>query len=326
MYPGSANNLSWRPACSLEAIRRRAGLLAEIRCYFAEQGVLEVETPLLSPSVAPDPQIDFFALQYRNQACYLQTSPEFAMKRLLAAGSGSIYQICKAFRKGEKGRLHNPEFTLLEWYRVGFDLPQLMNDVAKLLRRLLGATVELVEFLHYPQIFRQEVGVEWDAPIEEFSALAETLGLAEGTDLCGNDRILWLDFLFSHVVQPRLPSDRLVFVDDYPASLAALARLKPENKKLAERFEVFFNSLELANGYRELTDPYQQRQRFLADLETRRRWNLPVPPLDELFLEALESGLPECSGVAVGLDRVLMLALGKNSIREVMAFPGGSNV
>ncbi|HHJ40013.1 MAG: hypothetical protein AXA67_04835 [Methylothermaceae bacteria B42] len=326
MFPGSENKHCWRPACSLEAMRRRAELYGEIRRYFAGQGVLEVETPLLYPSIGPDPQIHFFEWQDQNQTRYLQTSPEFAMKRLLAAGSGSIFQICKAFRKGEQGRLHNPEFTLLEWYRVGFDLDQMMAEVANLLRRLLGAAVKDVEFLHYPYIFHQRVGVEWDAPIDVFCERAEALGLPEGTDLCGNDRILWLDFLFSHVIQPQLPAEKLVFVDDYPAPLAALARLKPDNVQLAERFEVFLNSLELANGYRELTDPIQQRQRFLADQQTRARLNLPVPPLDESFLAALESGLPECSGVAVGLDRILMLSLGKKSIQEVITFPDRSPV
>ncbi|WP_317705486.1 EF-P lysine aminoacylase EpmA [Methylomarinovum caldicuralii] len=314
--PASPN--SWQPGCDLKALRARAGLLACVRRFFAERGVMEVETPLLAPTVSTDPQLDFFAVPDAGRTRYLQTSPELLMKRLLAAGSGPIYQICKAFRRGEAGRWHNPEFTLLEWYRPGFELADLMDEVADLLRILLPPLEDSCR-LSYTEVFERWVGVSWHAPLPALAERARRLGLPEAAALCGEDRSLWLDLLFSHRVQPNLPRHRPVFVCDYPAPLAALARLN-EDGRTARRFEVFCNGVELGNGYDELTDPEEQRRRLEADRNARRRQGLPVPPLDEAFVAALRAGLPRCSGVAVGLDRLLMLRLQRRDIDAVVSF------
>jgi lysyl-tRNA synthetase class 2 len=300
-------------------LHRRAEMLEKIRAFFRRVGVLEVETPVLWPTVGTDPNLECFAVEGGACPLYLQTSPELHMKRLLAAGSGSIYQLCKAFRRGETGRWHNPEFTLLEWYRVGFDLDRMMEEVAQLLQELLGRLGER-RCVSYDQLFQESLGVSWQAPVSELRQLAETLGFPEASALCGEERSLWLDFLFSHAIQPRLPKG-LVFVCDFPAPLAALARLKPEDPQVAERFEAFVDGIELANGYRELLDPGEQRARFAADLARRSLKGLPRLPVDEAFLAALEAGLPDCTGVALGVDRVLMLAEGCSTLSEVLAFP-----
>ncbi len=321
MSLGSENKRDWRPCCDFESLQRRAWMLAQIRQYFHDREVLEVETPLLGSRVGTDPHLRFMTVQEDDRILYLQTSPEFAMKRLLAAGSGSIYQICKAFRGGEVGRLHNPEFTLLEWYRVGFDLDQLMDDVASLLRCLLQDQVGGEVRLRYGELFEEAIGVSWDAPIPELNQRARALDLAEAGEICGRNRSLWLDFLFSHLIQPGLPDRELVFVHEYPAPLAALASLKPGQPQTAERFEVFLHGVELGNGYRELTEPTEQRARFEAEQKARILAGLPCPELDESFLAALEEGMPQCSGVAIGLDRVLMLMMGHDSIERVLPFP-----
>lgn len=296
-------------------------MLDKIRAFFRHAGVLEVETPVLWPTVGTDPHLDCFSVDGGACTLYLQSSPELAMKRLLAAGSGSIFQICKAFRRGEIGRLHNPEFTLLEWYRVGFDLSQLMDEVACLLEELLTPYIQGRLYFTYEEIFQRYLGISWQAPLPHFKRQAKALGLIEAAVVCGQDRGLWLDFLFSHAIQPQLPKQTLVFVYDFPAAMAAMARLKPEDPCVAERFEVFVDSVELANGYRELTDPVEQRARFEADLAQRRRAGMPLPPVDEAFLAALEAGLPDCAGVALGVDRVLMLAQGCSEISDILAFP-----
>ncbi len=321
MSRGLENNRDWRPSCDLDCLRQRAWMLAEIRRYFRDEEVLEVETPVLADRVGTDPHLHFLSVQERGLSLYLQTSPEFAMKRLLAAGSGSIYQIGKAFRSGETGRWHNLEFTLLEWYRVGYDLDQMMEDVTSLLQRLLQEQIVGQKKIRYGDLFQESIGVPWDAPINGLCRRARELGLPEAEEICGRDRSLWLDFLFSHIAQPKLASRDLVFVYDYPAPMAALARLKPECPQVAERFEVFFQGVELGNGYRELTDPGEQRARFEAERQARVLAGLPCPQIDESFLAALESGIPQCSGVAIGLDRVLMLMLGYDSIDHVLAFP-----
>lgn len=321
MSPGLANKHRWGPSCDLEALHRRAAMLVQIRAFFHDHGVLEVETPLLGTTIGSEPQIDFFPVRDGSRTLYLQTSPEFAMKRLLAAGSGDIYQICKAFRRGEAGRFHNPEFTLLEWYRCGFDLSLLMDEVACLLTDLLGQRVQGERRFTYDELFHLHLAISWDAPLAQLVQRAAALDLGEAAAICGEDRRLWLDFLFSHRIQPRLPWGQVVFVHDYPAPLAALARLKPDQPRLAERFEVFVNGVELGNGYRELTDPMEQVARFESEQALRKQAGLPVPPMDRRFLAALQAGLPECSGVALGLDRILMLMLGRETIAGVLAFP-----
>lgn len=322
--------VEWRPSCSVAALRKRAELLAQIRRFFAARSVLEVETPLLCRAGVTDPNLHpFTALLHRPGAAegerlYLQTSPEFAMKRLLAAGSGSIYQICKAFRNEESGRYHNPEFTLLEWYRVGFDLPQLIDEVDALLREICGEDLRLEasERHSYRELFYEHVGADpVSASFKKLAECSKLQDLPEAEALCGDDRALWLDLLFSHLVQPRLGRGRIAFVYDFPACLPSLARKKPGDPLVVERVEVFLEGLELGNGFHELADAVDQEERFDRDLAVRRAGGLAVPTKDQRLLAALKSGLPDCSGIALGLDRLLMIMMRADSIDDVLAFP-----
>ena len=319
---------SWRPACELENLRLRAQILAEIRAFFLHRQVLEVETPLLCRTTGTDPQLDFFAtsldLPPLHTPLFLQTSPEFAMKRLLAAGSGSIYQICKAFRNGESGRFHNPEFTLLEWYRVGFDLQQLMTEVLDLLQGLLALVGKQfrVRQISYQQLFRECTGL--DALVFERSLFREfscAEGFPEADSLCGEDHVLWLDFLFSHCVQPNMARDCIFLLYDYPAVQSSLARLKRLDTRLTERFEVFINGIELGNGYFELADAQEQQARFAKEIALRKVQGKQPVMADQLLLAALQAGLPDCSGVALGVDRLLMICSAASSIDDILAFP-----
>jgi lysyl-tRNA synthetase class 2 len=313
----------WPPSASLAALRARARLLALIRAFFAERGVLEVETPSLAHAGASDVHIASLATTCHAGAAagryYLQTSPEFAMKRLLAAGSGPIYQVCRAFRDGERGRLHNPEFTLLEWYRPGFDQYALMDELDTLITRVLGSAAP-TRRMTYRRAFTELAGLD---PVETSTqallCAAEARGLNLRQDSLG-ERDLLLDFLFSHAVQPALGEGR-VYVYDYPASQAALARVRASQPPVAERFELFLNAIEIANGYHELADAGEQRERFQADGCARERLGLEAMPVDERLLAALAHGLPDCAGVAVGLDRLFMIAARESSIEAVMAFP-----
>lgn len=321
--PGNDVRRDWRPAAGLEALRLRARGLACIRQFFAERGVLEVETPVLAAAGATDIHIASLTTRCRagaaNRHLYLQTSPEFAMKRLLAAGSGPIYQVSRVFRDGECGRLHNPEFTLLEWYRPGLDHHALMDELDALLDRLLGAA-SACNRLSYRDVFlRHGAPDPFSASTEELAARAQAAGLnASGGRHRERDTLL--DFLFSHAVQPALGEGR-VYVYDYPASQAALARVHEGNPPVAARFELFVNGIEIANGYHELTDAAEQRRRFAADIDTRERLGLAPMPVDERLLAALAHGMPDCAGVAVGLERLFMVAAGETCIESVMAFP-----
>jgi elongation factor P--(R)-beta-lysine ligase len=317
----SAPRAEFRPGASLAVLRARAALLAGCREFFAARGVLEVETPLLAQVTVTDVHLASLEtrLAGRPRPYYLQTSPEYAMKRLLAAGAPDIYQICKAFRDGESGALHNPEFTLLEWYRRGLDHRALMDEVEALLGRLLGERLALpAERLRYRDAFRRALGVDpLEAPLATLAALARER--AGASDL-GPDRDVHLDLLMGAVVGPALGRRRITFVDEYPASQAALARLLPGAPPVAARFEAYVEGLELCNGFHELADPAEQRRRFDADRALRAARGLPLPPLDERLLAALAAGLPDVAGVAVGLDRVLMLATGCRAIGEVLTF------
>lgn len=319
---------NWRPVAGIQQLRKRAQLLAAIRRFFAERDVLEVETPLLCRATGTDPHLDFFTSQFNNpphnKNLFLQTSPEFAMKRLLAAGSGSIYQICKAFRNGEAGRFHNPEFTILEWYRVGFNLQQLMDEVAKLLLTLLAASMPQLSVmqLSYQQLFIESTGLDplcFSRPV--YRHFAEHQGYPEAETLCADDHALWLDFLFSHCVQNTMPQDAICLIHGYPAIQSSLARLHAEDSRLSERFEVFINGVELGNGFFELSDAEEQNARFAREITHRQTHGLATVEKDGLFLAALQSGLPDCSGIAIGLDRLLMIASGSDSIEQVIAFP-----
>jgi lysyl-tRNA synthetase class 2 len=279
---------TWRPSCDLAALSARADLLKAIRRFFDERGVLEVQTALIGGHTVTDLHIESMAV---GSAGYLQTSPEYQLKRLLAAGTPSIYQLSQAFRAGETGRLHNPEFTLLEWYRLGFDDEALMSEVGALVDLVLG-----------PADYRSIPYAELVGPLDP--------GAEE------------LDLAFSRAVDG-LGEGRF-FITRYPAAQAALARLCEDDPTCAARFELVVDGVELANGYHELTDPDEQRRRFAADIEARRLKGLVEPTVDEKFLEALEAGLPDCAGVALGVDRLLMLAMGADSLAEVMPFPAGT--
>lgn len=302
-------------------------MLAEIRQFFADRAVLEVETPLLSHSIGTDPHLAFFTTEYdllpARQTLFLQTSPEFAMKRLLAAGSGCIYQIGKAFRNGESGRFHNPEFTMLEWYRVGFSLSQLMDEIAELIAHLFRAQpLQQTQRVSYQDAFFLHTGLD---PLvfcySDYCAYALQSELSEAVAICEHDHALWLDFLFSHKVQPHLGHDALCMVYGYPACQSSLARINEHNALITDRVEVFINGVELGNGYHELTDADEQSQRFDKELAVRQQQKLPLSVKDRRLIAALASGLPHCSGMAIGLDRLLMLLSGSKSIDEVLSFP-----
>ncbi len=317
----------WRPTCAIELLHLRAQLLADIRQFFADRSVLEVETPLLGHSIGTDPQLEFFATEYclspQRKTLFLQTSPEFAMKRLLAAGSGSIYQIGKAFRNGELGRFHNPEFTMLEWYRVGFTLPQLMDEIAELIGGLFsGQSLQETQRISYQGAFVSFTGLD---PLvfsyQQYCAFARECELSEAVAICGHDHALWLDLIFSHKVQPHLGDNALCMVYGYPACQSSLAKINVQDARITERVELFINGVELGNGYHELTDATEQSRRFDKELAIRQQQKLPVTVKDVRLIAALESGVPECSGMAIGLDRLLMLLSGSASIDEVLSFP-----
>ena len=316
----------WQPSAGMEALRQRAELLTDLRQFFKLRGVMEVETPALSARGATDPHLDSFCTRYTGPAAaagrfaYLQTSPEFAMKRLLAAGSGPIYQICKSFRNGELGRRHNPEFTMLEWYRPGFDYRSLMTEVDALLQVILNTLP--AEQLSYASVFEQHLHLNPHTAATALlceCAAAHRLGVS---DTLGDDRDAWLGLLWTHLIEPRLGfGGRPLFVFDYPISQAMLARIRPDSPAVAERFEVYVDGMELANGFQELTDSAEQRRRFEENCRLRREAGLVEMSLDERLVAALTHGLPFCSGVALGVDRLLLLKIGKNDLNEVLAFP-----
>jgi lysyl-tRNA synthetase class 2 len=320
----------WDPSCSIELLRARALLYAELRRFFLDRGVLEVETPLLGRFGVTDPAIHPFITHFKlpghkdSETLYLQTSPEYAMKRLLASGSGSIYQICKAFRNEELGRHHNPEFTLLEWYRTDFDLMDLIQEVEALFSSLFETKPhwEAPQRFSYAEIFHQYLGLDpFTATIRELEASARKQGLLEAAALCGEDRSVWLDLLFSYYIQPNLGHNRLTSIYHYPAFMPSLARKSLNQPECVARVELFVAGVELGNGFYELSDPIEQRKRFERDLEERERQGLPAHRIDDRLLSALETGLPDCSGIAIGLDRLLLLLTDQEALADILAFP-----
>ena len=316
----------WRPVAGMEVLRQRAEMLAAIRAFFAERGVMEVETPLLSAHGASDPHLDSFCTQYLGpgspdgRSLFLQTSPEFAMKRLLAADSGPIYQISKSFRNGEAGRFHNPEFTMLEWYRPGMDYHSLMTEVDALLQQVLNSPPALRA--SYGELFARHLDLDaHGATVTELRDCAASHGV-HAPEALGDDVDAWQALLWSHVVEPRLgDGGRPQFVFDYPAGQAMLARVRRESPPVAERFEVYVNGVELANGFQELEDGVEQARRFAENNRRRRDSGLEVMAADQRLLEALVHGLPSCSGVALGVDRLLMLQTGAPTLADVLTFP-----
>jgi lysyl-tRNA synthetase class 2 len=287
---------------------------------------MEVETPCASSSGNPDPFLESLRTDWSGSGgdrapLWLHTSPEFSMKRLLAADSGPIYQICKVFRDGERGRLHNPEFSLLEWYRPGWDHLRLMAEVADLVRLALERPELPVEILTYRDLFLSRTGLDPFRTSQGEAAAYARDRIGMGADDPGLDFDGWLDLVLTHCIEESLGRDRLTFVCDYPPSQASLSRIRDGGEPVAERFELYVEGMELANGFRELTDPSEQRARFESDLACRETLGRATPPLDKRFLAALDAGMPDASGVALGLDRLLMAMLGSDRIDEVLAFP-----
>lgn len=316
---------AWRPNASLAVLTARARLLAKIRAFFATRGVLEVDTPLLSRAASTDVHIESLRVcDARGELGFLHTSPEFFMKRLLAADSGPIYQVSKVFRGGEIGRWHNPEFTLLEWYRPGLSLAALMDEVEALVHVLaedMPSPPGASQRIGYREAFIEYVGIDpWSAHVEAMAHAAQRHGLKveEGKSFSRDD---WLDLLFATVLAPRLPTNALTFIHGFPPSQAALAkRIMHDGVEIAARFELFWGELELANGFDELQDANEQERRFAADNAERERRGLPTMPCDEHLLEALRMGLPASAGVAIGLDRLLARLLGAGRLNEVLTF------
>lgn len=319
-------NKQWPPTCSAALLHLRAELYQTIREFFQQKGVLEVDTPILSHGASCDVNLDSFSTELglseeRSQKLYLQTSPEFAMKRLLASGSGSIYQIAKSFRQAESGRFHNPEFTLLEWYRVDFTLADLMAEMVELLMLCFNRNIAF-RTVSYDRLFFQQTGLNpHEVGLDELMAFATQQGNPEAVSICGDSLANGLDYIFSQYIQPTLKKDVLYFVTDYPSCMAMLAALSNDDPATAKRFEVYFNNVELANGYEELTDASIQEERFQQELRERQAQGLKPVPMDANLIAALEFGLPACSGVALGLDRLLMLMTEAASIDDVLTFP-----
>ena len=316
----------WRPTAGLTRLQLRAELLARVRGHFAATSALEVETPALVQAAVTDVHLE--SLRVTDDAAagrtvgYLQTSPEYAMKRLLCSGAPDIFQVCKVFRAGERGKRHNPEFTMVEWYRRGIDHRALMLEVETLIHRVLAGLQPLAasEYLSYSDAFGRTLGVD---PLRDpvpriVAALAESgQSLPESISVApARDDVL--DLALGTVIADSFARDRLTFLFDFPASQAALARVRGQ---VASRFETFHGPLELANGFHELGYPAEQRARFDTDVAVRRRHGQPVRPADELFLAALAAGLPDCAGVALGFDRLAMVAAGARDIDDVIAFP-----
>lgn len=305
-----------------EIAKKRAQCIQRIRHFFELKGIIEVETPILSNATNTDPFIESFMCNYDSafgSKLFLQTSPEFAMKRLLSQGYGSIFQLCKAFRNEEAGRYHNPEFTMLEWYRIGFDLHDLMSEVDELLREILNC--EIADKSTYQETFQTILGID---PLT--CGIARLKEVLAKNNVRGDwieaekDKDTLLQVLFSECIEKKIGQSRPFFVYNYPSTQASLAKINKDDSRIAERFECYFKGVELANGFNELTDEKEQSERFAKDNLKRASLGLAQQKVDQNFLEALAVGLPDCSGVALGIDRLLMLKLGKNSIKEVMPF------
>jgi lysyl-tRNA synthetase class 2 len=308
--------MDWQPRASLRVIRERARVYRQIRAFFNNRGCMEVDTPLLMPTTGTDVNVASIAVDHQGGRHYLQTSPEYAMKRLLAAGSGSIFQICHAFRQGEAGRMHSPEFSLLEWYRSGYGYRQLMDEIELLITTL---SLHRCSFARhsYRSLFINalQLDIESAALDDLRDCCAREVPGIDSRELAADQ---CLDLLLATVIAPTFEGYQFIY--DYPLAQASLARVRSDDESVAERFELFYNGIELANGFSELTDAGQQRRRFEQDNRLRIERGLPAHEIDERLLGALESGMEECAGVALGLDRLLTVLLGLESIDEVLTF------
>lgn len=313
----------WQPSASLDALRQRAQVLQQIRTFFTARQVMEVETPILSEASITDVHLGWLECHWQPagmsqpRRLFLHTSPEFPMKRLLCAGSGDIYQLGKVFRDDDAGRFHNPEFTMLEWYRLGFDHHDLMCEVDALLRVVLKSGGG--EFVRYRECFERVLNINpFTAELSELQRLCQEKAGYSGEPMARDE---CLQLLFAYQIEPTLGHQQPCFVFGFPASQAALARIDPDNPDEACRFEVYVRGVELANGFHELSDADEQLRRFQQDNEKREQLGKPTGNIDRRLIDALHAGLPECAGVALGVDRLIMLASGAEHIEQVISFP-----
>jgi len=320
--------MTWQPTMTWQNAQKRANILQQTRQFFAERGVIEVETPALSQGTVTDVYLDAISCKYdfladspagHSTELFLQTSPEFHMKRLLASGYGCIYSIAKAFRHEEAGSYHNPEFTMLEWYRIGFDQFDLMSEVSDLLKSILGCNEPL--FTSYRDIFVKKVSI--DPLVASFDDLVDVLNKHNKSAdwlIEMNDVDLLLQFIFTEIIEPAIGIHQPQFIYDFPIAQASLAKRSTDDPRVAQRFECYYRGIELVNGFNELTDADEQHLRFEQDNAKRKEQGLAVKPIDKNFIAALNHGLPQCSGVALGIDRLVMLALDSKEISEVQSF------
>ncbi len=317
--------MSWRPNSPPETARARAQMLGRVRRFFAENDVLEVNTPALSRRTSTDPNIESVAARLSDRQLFLQTSPEHCMKRLLAAGYPDIYQICSVYRDGESGRRHLPEFTMLEWYRRDVELQAIIQEAIDLVTELMvKKTLSKSPLLFaYADIFTDALSL--DPLTADIGILAKAADADQRlTESLGDDRDAWLDLIMASRIAPSFAADRLTIVYHYPASQAALARICSHDDRVADRFELYCGETELANGFVELTNPDEQEKRFQSDQEKREARGLNNYEIDAALIDALRSGLPPSAGVALGLDRLLMIDEGQDDIRSVVTFTPGS--
>lgn len=307
------DSIAWQPSANIDVIKKRAALYQQIRSFMQERAILEVDTPILSHYCISDPYVESLQTTY-VEPYYLNTSPEFCMKRLLAAEVESIYQIAHVFRGEEAGKRHNIEFTMLEWYRLGFDYYQLMDELADLLNIIGLATPDKMT---YAEAFQQTIQI--DPHTIKLTGLCQ-LANKYGWKTNSNDRHELLDFIFSSVVMRKLNREKPLIIHDYPECMSALATLKSGTPIVSERFELFIDGMEIANGFNELTNAKEQKARFEADLEKRKQNSQHEPTIDPNFLAALAAGLPKCAGIAVGLDRLLMILTENDDINNVTTF------
>ena len=323
--------MTWQSTTTWQNAQKRANILQQTRQFFADRNVVEVETPALSQGTVTDVYLDAISCKYdfladspagHSTELFLQTSPEFHMKRLLASGYGCIYSLAKAFRHEEAGRCHNPEFTMLEWYRIGFDQFDLMSEVSELLQAVLGGNKAV--FTSYQAIFIKTVSI--DPLVASFDNLVDVLNKHNKSAdwlIEMNDADLLLQFIFTEIIEPTIGLDEPQFIYDFPIAQASLAKRSIDDPRVAQRFECYYRGIELVNGFNELTDASEQVARFEQDNVKRAAQGLPVKPIDGNFIAALNHGLPQCSGVALGIDRLVMLALDVTNISEVQSFSIG---
>ena len=316
------NSESWRPMAGPAVATNRARLLRRAREFFETRGILEVDTPVLSKFPVTDPHVESLSVSSAmDPELFLHTSPEYKMKRLVAAGFGDIYQICKVFRDGERGRNHLAEFTLVEWYRLNFGLQDIIRDTIEFVSAVLGRTglASSAEFLSYEDAFQKTANLSpRTADVDEL--VNYTNADEQLQDAIGDNADAWLDLVLTDKIVPEFATNKLTAIFHYPARQAALARICPDDALVADRFELFYGSLELANGFVELTDADEQLSRFERDQRTRRKNKAAVHPIDEEFINALHAGLPPCAGVAIGFDRLLMVHEGQSDINAVTNF------